>query len=174
MKRMSALRSALARKPVRLWLAAVITAAMVPAAMLATSSAASATSTSTRCGHIVETFGRYAIGAPSLDLEKPVMETTDGRVLDCLSSSNGMKLAFEASPTHCVAAANDGHDVVIHLCSGDGTVWEFRENSVCPASFCFENHRFSGMYLSGDGHGDQFQIKNANAAGWLQTFTQTT
>jgi hypothetical protein len=166
-KQVSALRNILAAKPIRVFLVAAM---VVPGSLLAASPAASA-----RVGlHLCETFGHnYCVGAPTINLYDPVIETTGGRLLNFIpSSGGGEKIAFSADITKCVAAANNGHDVVVHPCDGSGTVWIEHQ---CPATTCFENNKFATLYLSGrDSLGSQYQIKIRGAAGWDQQFSAGT
>lgn len=162
MNRISALRNILTGKPVRALLVAAMT---VPGLLLAASPGASA-----RVGqHLCETFGSFCVGGSAVGLDNPVVETTDGRLLNFNSAGSGVEMQLVANASLCVAAANNGHDVVMHPCNGGhGVIWHEQQG---PASTLFENNEFSGKYLSGANNGTQFQIKDRGASGWEQQFS---
>lgn len=159
MKRVSALHKILARRPIRVLLVAAL---VVPGLVLATSSPALASQ------RIKETYSPWYVGAPSLSLYDPVVETSSGRDFNINPAGNGYEFQFTADTTKCVAAANNGVDVVIHPCNGNGTVWLEHQGR---NTFIYESREFSGKYLSGPGNGGQFQLKSRGANGWYQQFT---
>ena len=162
MTTVSALRNILARKSIRVFL---IAAMAVPGWLLVASPAASA-----RTGlQIKETFGSYYIGAPTVALDDPVVETTGSRSFNILSAGGGEEFQFVANTSLCVAAANNGVDVVMHPCNGgSGVIWHEVQGK---SSTLFENNKFAGKYLSGDNKGNQYQLKSKGASGWDQQFT---
>jgi hypothetical protein len=166
-KLVSTLGNILAR-PVRVVLVATMA---VPGLILAASPPASAS-----VGlHLCETFGSYCIGAPSLGLYNPVVETASGRLLEInpVGTGNQRELAFASNPSECVAADNDGDLVVIHPCNGgSGVVW--LEGTGSSGGAIYESREFSGLYLSGADNGTQFQLKDRGASGWYQQFTAGT
>ncbi len=162
MRRVSALGNILGWKPGRVFLVAAMA---VPGLFLAASPAAA----SARVGlHLCESFGSYCVGAPTVHLDDPVVET-GGRLFNFIPAGSGVEIQFVDNTSLCVAAANNGHDVVQHPCNGGhGIIWHEQQG---PATTLFENNEFSGKYLSGAGNGTQFQIKDLGASGWLQQFT---
>jgi hypothetical protein len=160
--KISDLHSFLAQKPVR---ALVVVAMLVPASALIASPPASALASV----HVCETFGAFCVGAPNLGLDDPVVETTSGRDLNIISSGSGVILQFAASSSLCVAAANNGSDVVQHPCNGGhGIIWHIEQG---PTSNLIENNEFSGKFLSGADNGTQFMIRSRGAAGWEQQYS---
>jgi hypothetical protein len=168
-KRASALRNILVRKSIRMFPAGAAALA-VSGLLLATSPPASAQVSF----HWCETNGSYCIGAPSLALYDPVVETTTGRLLYTPSSgtTNNFKLQFAADQTKCVAASNSGDHVVIHPCNGSGVVWIPTDINGNNGSELLESNEFPGKYLSGDNMGHQFQLKSHGASGWFQRFSE--
>jgi hypothetical protein len=159
-KRLIALRNILVRKPIRVFLVATMA---VPGLFLAASPPASASAGS----HLCESFGSYCIGAPSLGLNDPVVETASGRLIDIspVGTGNQRELAFDADPSKCVAAASNGYLAVIHPCNGgSGVVWI--EAPGPSGSLTYESREFPGKYLAGDNHGDQFGVKLIAPNGW--------
>ena len=145
-----------------------IAAITVPGLLVAVSPAASARVG----GHLCETFGSFCVGAPTVGLDDPVVETADGRLLNIFPAGSGEELQLVDNTSLCVAAANNGSDVVMHPCNGGlGTIWHEQQG---PATTLFENNEFSGKYLSGANNGTQFRIKNRGASGWEQQFTAGT
>ena len=159
----SAFHNFLARKIIRVSVAMAIA---VPTLLL-TASPASATGSTFIC----EAFGHYCVGAPSLALFDPVVETTGGRDIFVLSlGGTSYLLEFNADRSKCVAGANNGVDVTIHPCDGGvGIVWKTHLGND-GASCLFESQKFSGLYLSGANNGTQFKIKSKGLTGWLQQF----
>ncbi|HEY3957634.1 MAG TPA: hypothetical protein VGM53_30060 [Streptosporangiaceae bacterium] len=138
-----------------------------PGALLAVSTPASAADSSVIC----ESSGNhYCIGAPNLVLYDPVVETVSGRYINDQAEDGGVRLQLNAATSLCVAAANDGVDVVLHPCSGgEGIIW-FQEES--PNGNRFESREFSGKFLSGaSSENSQYQLKDLGANGWEQQFT---
>ena len=135
----------------------------IPAAIFASPQYASAAQ------HLCESFGLYCVGAPSLATDAPVDETTSGRDLNFLTQGNGQwKIQFNADLSQCVAAANNGTDVVIHHCNGgNGTVWI--KHSVDTHTE-WESREFPGFYLAGRNNGSQYQIKPGGLSGWYYKF----
>lgn len=122
-------------------------------------------------GHIRETFGSYSVGAPSIALYDPVMETTSGRVIDIVAAGNYRKLEFDADTTKCVAAANNGADVVVHPCDGSGVDWAII--GLDSSHYAFQNREFNNKYLAGANNGTQFQLKTWGQNGWYYNFRLT-
>jgi hypothetical protein len=120
--------------------------------------------------YLKETYASYRIGAPSLNLYDPVVETLGGRQL-LLDNTTGFnyKFRFKADTSKCVAANNAGDLSVIHPCDGSGVVWTaITGNDGCSA--VFESQDFSNKYLAGPGNGSQFAVKGLGANGWLYQF----
>jgi hypothetical protein len=123
--------------------------------------------------HLCETSGNYCIGAPSLATDAPVVETSSGRdiTLEFLGSAQ-YELQFNDAPSECVAAANNGTDVVIHHCNGgDGVVWILFLNA--NGHLQWQNREFSGDYLAGHNDASQYQVKAPGLSGWFYNFDQT-
>src|SRR5947207_1685939 len=158
-------RNGMLRKPIRTVM--VLLAAMaIPATVFATPSSAS-----TNGNHLCETNGNYCIGAPTLALYAPVVETTSGRDLGAIDlGNNQFELVFLAdNGIFCVAAANNREDVVVKHCQGDfGVVWirEFNPNGHLQ----FRNREFSNKFLAGHNDGTQFHAKDAGRPGWFYNF----
>lgn len=167
MKRGNALGNIRVRKSVRVFLVAAMA---MPGLLLIASPAASASASAGL--HLCETFGPYCVGAPTVGLDDPVVETVNGRLFNFVLAGSGEEIQFVADTSLCVAAANNGHDVVQHPCNGGhGIIWHEHQGS---ATTLFENNEFPGKYLSGAGNGTQFQIKDLGANGWFQQFTAGT
>lgn len=110
----------------------------------------------------------WRVGAPSLALYAQVRETRDGRYLDQRGVSGGLELVLDAKKSLCVAAADNGSWAVLHACNGGlGVVWIEQPDGI---GHKFESREFSGRYLAGDGHGDQFQLKKWGTPGWYYQF----
>jgi hypothetical protein len=145
-------------------------AAVVTSEMLFTGVPAASAATNSADWH--ETYGHYAIGAPSLALYAPVRETPDGRYMHFVNVKGGyeVELALDADPSKCVAASDSGYWVVLHACNGGlGTVWVLHVGSAVS----FESREFPGRYLAGDNHGDEFELKSPSARGWYEQFYNT-
>jgi hypothetical protein len=159
-----AVRNALLRKPARAVMVLLATLA-VPVAVFAAPLPASAVG-----NHLCETSGNYCVGAPSLALYAPVVETISGRDIHLISlGNNQFDIELNAAPGECVAAANNGTDVVIHPCNGGlGTVWieHFNPNNHRQ----FESREFRTKYLAGHNNGTQFQVKTLGQSGWFYNF----
>jgi hypothetical protein len=138
----------------------------IPAAILASPLSASAAG-----NHLCETNGNYCVGAPSLATDAPVVETQFGRDINLLFLGNAQyELQFNAAPSQCVAAANNGHDVVIHHCNGGlGVVWILFINS--NGHLQWQNREFS-TFLAGHNNGTQYQVKPPGLSGWFYNFDQ--
>ena len=165
MKRLRMLRNTLLRKPIYAIPVLLVT---VTASSIFTASPASAVGS-----QVCEANGnKYCINAPTLALYDPVIQSSSGRsiYLIWLDMTKGqLELQLAADTKKCVAAANNGHDVVLHKCSGgNGVVWiEHLTNG--PR---FESREFSGKYLAGDNvTGHQFQIRApVSGDGFLYVF----
>ena len=170
-----ALRNARPRKPIRMVLVLLATAA-VQASLLAVSPPASAAPLFT--GHIYETSGRYRVGAPSLDLYKSVVETRDGRVIEIVDAGGGYrKLRFQADTTKCVAASDSDKYVVVHLCDGNGVDWtivHLDSNPFPNGHYNFQNREFNNKFLAGANDGTRFHLKTQDQAGWYYNFSLNT
>lgn len=117
----------------------------------------------------------YCIGAPNLAMYAPVIETVRGRNLT-VSPLNGTLntylISIDAAPEHdeCVAATNNGTDVVIHPCTGAGVEW-YLEFETDPHYFRMRSQEFPNKYLAGFGvAGQQFQLKAPGISGWYYKF----
>jgi hypothetical protein len=120
--------------------------------------------------HLVETFGNYFVGAPSLALYAPVVETSSGRSINIHSNGDGgYEIVFNYDTSKCVAGANNGADVVIHPCNGgSGIIWFLSTDG--NGNLFFQNKKFS-TYLAGANNGGQFQLKPKPLSGWYEKFT---
>jgi hypothetical protein len=99
----------------------------------------------------------------------PVDETAGGRLINFNPAGSGEELQLVDNTGLCVAAANNGQDVVQHPCNGGaGVTWHEVQG---PATTLFESNEFPGKYLSGANNGTQFQLKSGGANGWEQQFT---
>ena len=160
----SAVGNTMGRKRTRAVMA-LLTALVVPVAVFAAAPPASANG-----NHLCETSGNYCVGAPTLALYAPVVETVSGRDLGTIPlGNNQFELVFLANTTFCVAAANNGIDVVVKHCQGDfGVVWirEFNPNGHLQ----FHNREFSNKFLAGHNDGTQFHAKDAGRPGWFYNF----
>lgn len=155
----------------KLWrLASVgIGAVALAAGPVMTSAQAGAASASVVGSHVHETFGSFYVGAPSLGIDDPVVEAVNGRTFNIQPVTGGEEFQFTADLSKCMAAANNGVDVVIHVCNGgSGVVWKEVPG---PATTLYESQKFPNMFLSGDNHGDQFEIQPKHANGWEQQFS---
>jgi hypothetical protein len=161
-----AVRNATFRLPIRA-LMVLLAALAVPAAVLAAPLPASAAGP-----HVCETSGNYCVGAPGLGVDAPVVETRSGRNITFLFLGNAQyNLIIDAAPSECVAAANNGHDVVLHHCNGGlGTVWILHINP--NGHLQFESREFPTKYLAGHNDGSQFQVKVLGLSGWFYNFDQ--
>lgn len=161
--RLSLLRNIVTRQPVYVF-------AVIAMTLSGSLFAASSASASPDVGlHLCETFGSFCVGAPTVHLDDPIDETASGRLLNFISAGGGEELQLVANTSLCVAAANNGQDVVQHPCNGGaGVIWHEVQG---PATTLFESNEFSGKYLSGANNGTQFQLKDRGANGWEQQFT---
>ena len=105
---------------------------------------------------------RLCVNAPTLALYDPVVQSaTNARNINIIvvkAGTDQVLLQIVADTGKCVAAANNGHDVVLHKCSGgNGVIWHQELTNGVPR---FESNEFSGKYLAGDNvTGHQFQIR---------------
>jgi hypothetical protein len=162
----SVVRNALLRKPTHALIVLLGTLAL-PAAVLAAPLPASAAGP-----HVCETNGNYCIGAPGLSNDAGVFETLAGRDITLLFLGNAQyKLVVNAAPSECLAAANNGEDVVLHHCDGGlGTVWILHINP--NGHLQFQNREFPTKYLAGHNNASQFQVKPLGLSGWFYNFDQ--
>lgn len=168
-KPVSALRNALVRKSLRVFSIGAVAITVLGLVLVAAPPAGAVTYGPF---YLRETYSSYRLDAPSLNLYDPVKETLgNGReiYLGGTGTADHYKISFMRDTTKCVAAANNGSDVEVKSCSGDGTVWiAFQGADGCSGNF--ESQEFSGMYLSGHDNGSQYQIRRYQAAGWYQQF----
>jgi hypothetical protein len=165
--KLGVLGSTLTRKSIY---AIVIVAMAVPGSTLAASSASASPKVDVGL-HLCETSGsHYCVGAPTVHLDDPVVEAIHGRLLNFNPAGSGTELQLVADTSLCVAAANNGQDVVQHPCNGGaGVIWHEVQG---PATTLYESNEFPGKYLSGaNNNGSQFQLKDRGATGWEQQFT---
>lgn len=123
--------------------------------------------------HVCETFGNFCVGAPTLALNAPVVETGAGRDINRLTAglpAGEVELQIAAAPSLCVAAANGDVNAVLHACQGGlGTVWiEHRLSS--PGQFQFQDREFD-TYLFGLNNGSQYQVGRLGVPGHFYNFT---
>jgi hypothetical protein len=113
---------------------------------------------------VCEDVAPWCIGAPNLALYSPLIETTSGRNLTVSPLRDGTYIiSIDAVPGECVAAANNGMDVVIHPCGGAGVHWYAQTDPSGPA-FRLISQEFPNKYLVGPGVGGAaFQLRVAGA-----------
>lgn len=116
-----------------------------------------------------ETNGNFCIGAPDLGTFAPVVETGAGRAINLLGVSGGYwKLQFNAAPSQCVAATDNGNGVVIHHCNGGlGTLWQIINNANGHLQFWDREH---DTLLAGRNNGTQYKLITEPAEGWFYNF----
>ncbi len=147
---------------------------VVSVAVLVLSAQPAAAATDTLCEI---NGGNYCVGAPSLNDEDPVKETSSGRVLNIIPSHaqpSLMLLQFQADTRRCVGLnVSNGHDVEVKNCDADqSTRWS---ESSATGGHRFANEyaitHFIPDYLSGHNNGTQMQVKQFQATGgWYQIF----
>jgi hypothetical protein len=124
-----------------------------------------------------EANGSFAVGAPNLTVDSPVVETASGRQLFfpfVQTGPNGnpeVELQLKADTTECVAAAANRVDVVLHHCDGGlGTVWIEHTNDNGKKQY--EPREFRGLFLAGHNQptGTQFQLKSLTNGAWFHNF----
>ena len=151
MKLARSLRKTLARRIIHLSAGAAVA---VSALYLGAPNAGAATPV-----HIRESHGVFAIGAPTINLFDPVVETNTGRLIDVMHVSGASyELAFNADTSKCVAASNSGLLGVIHPCNGGaGVVW-IAARGPDGHSCTFESQEFPGRFFAGHDDGTQFHV----------------
>lgn len=116
--------------------------------------------------HLCETYGNYCVGADNLNLytavvEKPkssgggrnIIDTPLGRLF--YNEYPEYLLQFADDATKCVAAANNGYDVVIHPCNGgSGVIWAL---DVTNGNLRWVNV-LNVLFLEGEDNATQYQI----------------
>jgi hypothetical protein len=158
-------RNGLARNIIRL---SVGLATMLSGLYLAVPTASAAVVTVNIC----ESYGAFCIGAPTINLFDPVVETPTGRRIDVLHLSGASyELEFHADQSKCVAASNSGLLGVVHPCNGgSGVVW-IVELGGDGHSCVFDSQEFPANDLSGEDNGKQFRVISQGAMGFYQQFS---
>ena len=159
-----AVGTAVRRRPLKAFIAFVALA--VPLAVFGAPLAANAAG-----NHLCETSGNYCVGAPSATNDAAVVETATGRDITLLFLGNAQyELQLTNATSLCVAAANNGVDVVLHHCNGgSGVVWILVIN---PNGHLQWLNRLFNKYLAGHNNGTQFHIKDPAQPGWFYNFDQ--
>lgn len=112
-----------------------------------------------------ETSGSFDVGAPDLSEFAPVVETADGRAITLVpAGTHQVKIRFDANTTLCVAGANNGLDVTVHLCDANAIVWTEIFNN---GHIRFLNNHF-GLYLCGRDDGSQFLLEQLDQGFFCQ------
>lgn len=126
--------------------------------------------------NVCETSGSFCIGAPTLALNAPVVETVTGRVINIMSQglpAGQVELQISAAPSLCVAAADGDVNVVLHACQrGQGTVWIEMPPGGSGNPHTFQDREFD-TFLAGRDNGTEFKVEGPNVPGFFYRFNVT-
>ena len=125
-------------------------------------------------GHENEVSHPVSIGAPDLTWGSPVQETSSGRTLDIIATSdpvyaNVYKLRFTADTSKCIGVDTTGNlRVIVKNCDNTAIVWQRLQTGAG------DNHRWMNVYESrtpGPHSGDQECMTGVGSPGLTYTIS---